>query len=75
MHLNVPAMAHTCVEFVNVLQTFLADAVNVMQKIWAFTVTWKPDAGLTIQQQRFATIEETVFVENASVIQGKIPMR
>ena len=33
MHLNVPAMAHTCVGFVNALQTFLVDGVNVMQKI------------------------------------------
>lgn len=38
-------------------------------------MTWKPDAGLTIRQQRFATTEATVFVESASVIQGKIPMR
>ena len=69
---NVRVMEHTSAVFVNVLQIISVVDASVTQKIWAFMVILKPDAGLTIPLQLFVTTEEIVFVENVNAIQEKI---
>ena len=70
--LFVMELEHTSVEYANVPLTSLEESVSVPQRTCLLVEILRQAADLTTPPRHFATIVETVFVESASVTQGRM---